>query len=136
MHLAYRSREARVGEAAQEPRWCQHCRRGVGSESTTILSGKVVGAVVASRRRSRYYTSDDVDPTVCRLASQRGLNHGIEAAQYAAVRRYADGMPEHSWGWLAGLRDRFVGRVLALMHEQPAHGWTLDTLAQPLVQMR
>ena len=47
-----------------------------------------------------------------------------------AVRRYADNLPEHSSGWLAGLRDRFVGRALALMHEQPERDWTLDELGR------
>ena len=37
-----------------------------------------------------------------------------------AVRRYVDTLPEDSRGWLAGLRDRFVGRALALMHDAPA----------------
>ena len=45
-----------------------------------------------------------------------------------AVRRYADRLPTESSGWLAGLRDRFVGRALALMHEQPAQDWTIDEL--------
>ncbi len=47
-----------------------------------------------------------------------------------AVRRYADQLPESSAGWLAGLRDRFVGRALALMHGEPARGWTIDELGQ------
>lgn len=47
-----------------------------------------------------------------------------------AVRRYADHLPSDSSGWLAGLLDRFVGRTLALMHEQPAHEWTIDELGQ------
>jgi AraC-like DNA-binding protein len=47
-----------------------------------------------------------------------------------AVRRYADQLPQPSAGWLAGLRDRFVGRTLALMHEQPARDWTLDDLGR------
>jgi AraC-like DNA-binding protein len=47
-----------------------------------------------------------------------------------AVRRYADQLPPQSEGWLAGLRDRFVGRALALMHEQPAQRWTLDELGR------
>ncbi|MEO8249643.1 MAG: AraC family transcriptional regulator [Burkholderiales bacterium] len=47
-----------------------------------------------------------------------------------AVRRHADHLPEQSSGWLAGLRDRFVGRALALMHEQPAQDWTLDELGR------
>jgi AraC-like DNA-binding protein len=47
-----------------------------------------------------------------------------------AVRRYADHLPTQSAGWLAGLRDRFVGRALALMHEQPAQDWTIDELGR------
>jgi AraC-like DNA-binding protein len=47
-----------------------------------------------------------------------------------AVRRYADCQPDQSAGWLTGLRDRFVGRTLALMHEQPAHDWTIDELGR------
>lgn len=31
-------------------------------------------------------------------------------------------------GWLAGLHDRQVGRVLALIHEDPGHGWTGEEL--------
>ncbi len=47
-----------------------------------------------------------------------------------AVRRYADQLPAQSEGWLAGLRDRFVGRALALMHEQPQQRWTVDELGR------
>jgi AraC-like DNA-binding protein len=47
-----------------------------------------------------------------------------------AVRRYVEGLPEESAGWLAGLRDRFVGRALALMHEAPAQAWTVDELGR------
>lgn len=46
------------------------------------------------------------------------------------LRRYvAQLSPEHA-GWLSGLRDRAVGRCLALMHEKPAHPWTVDALAR------
>jgi AraC-like DNA-binding protein len=47
-----------------------------------------------------------------------------------AVRRYVDTLPEDSRGWLAGLRDRFVGRALALMHDAPASEWTVDELGR------
>jgi AraC-like DNA-binding protein len=47
-----------------------------------------------------------------------------------AVRRYVDTLPEDSRGWLAGLRDRFVGRALALMHDSPATEWTVDELGR------
>ena len=47
-----------------------------------------------------------------------------------AVRRYIETLPEESRGWLAGLRDRFVGRALALMHNAPATEWTVDGLGR------
>ena len=47
-----------------------------------------------------------------------------------AVRRYSDQLPPQSNGWLAGLRDRFVSRALALMHERPAQRWTIDELGR------
>lgn len=45
-----------------------------------------------------------------------------------AIRRYVDGLPEESSGWLAGLRDRYVGRALGLLHGRPAEPWTVDAL--------
>jgi AraC-like DNA-binding protein len=45
-----------------------------------------------------------------------------------AIRRHAEQLPESTTGWLAGLRDRYVGRALALMHERPAAPWTIDDL--------
>ncbi|HRF63840.1 MAG TPA: AraC family transcriptional regulator [Candidatus Competibacter sp.] len=44
------------------------------------------------------------------------------------ARRYLDSLPEGATGWLAGLRDRFVGKALALLHERPDHAWTVDDL--------
>jgi AraC-like DNA-binding protein len=46
-----------------------------------------------------------------------------------AARRYLDDLPEDATGWLAGLRDRFVGKALRLMHERPDHAWSVDDLA-------
>jgi transcriptional regulator GlxA family with amidase domain len=47
-----------------------------------------------------------------------------------AARRYLDSLPENSVGWLAGLRERFVGKALALMHERPEREWSVDDLAR------
>jgi AraC-like DNA-binding protein len=47
-----------------------------------------------------------------------------------AARRYLDSLPADATGWLAGLRDRFVGKALALMHERPEHTWTVEDLAR------
>jgi AraC-like DNA-binding protein len=53
-----------------------------------------------------------------------------------AIRRYVATMPEDRQGWLAGLRDRFVARTLALMHARPAHPWTVEELASSVGMSR
>ena len=47
-----------------------------------------------------------------------------------AVRRYAERLPAAAGGWLGGLADRYVGRALALLHEQPASAWSVDELGR------
>jgi AraC-like DNA-binding protein len=46
------------------------------------------------------------------------------------VRRYLADLPPEQAGWLAGLRDPFVGKALSLMHASPQRGWTIETLAK------
>jgi transcriptional regulator GlxA family with amidase domain len=46
------------------------------------------------------------------------------------LRRYMTQLPPEHTGWLAGLRDRAVGKCLALMHARPAHPWTVDAMAR------
>ena len=52
------------------------------------------------------------------------------------VRRYLELLPANHTGWLAGLRDPAIGRALALLHERPAHGWTLEQLAREVGMSR
>ena len=47
-----------------------------------------------------------------------------------AVRRCIEALPADRRGWLAGVGDRFIGKALALLHAQSAHGWTVDELAR------
>ncbi len=47
-----------------------------------------------------------------------------------AVRRYVGLLPPDSSGWLAGLRDRFVGKALKLLHEHPEAAWSIDELGR------
>jgi AraC-like DNA-binding protein len=46
------------------------------------------------------------------------------------LRRYLEDLPPGQTGWLAGLRDEVVGRVLTLLHGRPGHPWTLAELAR------
>src|SRR6185436_11837477 len=45
------------------------------------------------------------------------------------LRRYIQELPPDRTGWLAGARDQLVGQALALLHQEPAHPWTVATLA-------
>jgi len=45
------------------------------------------------------------------------------------VRQHLESLPPEQAGWLAGVRDPFVGKALSLMHGGPAHDWTIKDLA-------
>ena len=47
-----------------------------------------------------------------------------------AVRRYLDDLPEEETGWLAGLKDPYVSRVLACLHADPSRAWTVEELGR------
>ena len=46
------------------------------------------------------------------------------------VRRHLASAANEPTGWLAALRDPLTSRVLARMHAQPTHAWTLDSLSE------
>lgn len=52
------------------------------------------------------------------------------------LRRYLEELPPGQTGWLAGLRDEVVGRVLTLLHGRPGHDWTLPELAREAASSR
>ncbi|HJU06789.1 MAG TPA: AraC family transcriptional regulator [Nitrospiraceae bacterium] len=83
--------------------------------------------------------SDEWIETSLRFAI-RGLNDGLigtspvmsklsEVMFVEAVRGYAAALPAEQRGWLAGVRDPYVSRALALMHDKPNHPWTTASLA-------
>ncbi|MCH4564542.1 AraC family transcriptional regulator [Halomonas sp. EGI 63088] len=51
-----------------------------------------------------------------------------EAMFVELMRRYLEEMPAGRSNWFAGLRDRHVGRALALLHQRPGDAWTIDKL--------
>lgn len=70
------------------------------------------------------------ESTAQRAGSQAVLARMSELLFLEVVRRYIASLPPEQKGWLAGLRDGSVGRALALLHERPAHDWSLDSLAR------
>jgi AraC-like DNA-binding protein len=53
-----------------------------------------------------------------------------------ALRAYITQLPPNQTGWLASARDPEVGRALALMHRDPAHPWTIASLAKAVATSR
>jgi len=46
------------------------------------------------------------------------------------VRRHLEALPPDQAGWLAGLREPFVGKAMSLLHSNPARNWTIEDLAR------
>jgi AraC-like DNA-binding protein len=72
---------------------------------------------------------------VAEAASPRPGGEGVlaklsEVLFVETLRRYMAQLPPEQTGWLAGLRDRVVGRALSLLHQSPAHPWTVESLAR------
>ncbi|NQV21306.1 MAG: AraC family transcriptional regulator [Rhodospirillales bacterium] len=45
------------------------------------------------------------------------------------IRSYIEQLPADHAGWLGALRDPRIGSALELIHDAPAHNWTIDELA-------
>jgi len=65
-----------------------------------------------------------------RVGSQTVLTKLSELMFLEIVRRYLEGLPPDRTGWLGALRDPVVGRAIALVHERPAHPWTVEEIAR------
>lgn len=53
-----------------------------------------------------------------------------------AIRSWIEHDPAAQTGWLNALRDKQVGRAIALIHGDPAHPWTLASLAEEVAMSR
>lgn len=65
-----------------------------------------------------------------RLGGEGVLAKLSEVMFVETLRRHATSLGPDQTGWLAGLRDRVVGKALSALHRDPANGWTLESLAR------
>lgn len=66
-----------------------------------------------------------------RAGSGAVLERVSEMVFVDAARRHLESLPEEGGtGWLAALRDRYVGRAIACLHARPAEPWTVDELGR------
>jgi len=89
---------------------------GLATDESSWIAGFLRSVVEEARRK--------------RPGGEAVLERMSEMMFVEVLRRYADSLPAEETGWLAGMRDPAVGRALALMHEQPAEGWTLERLGE------
>lgn len=54
----------------------------------------------------------------------------LELLCAGAIRSYMDKTQHQDANWLTGLQDPIVSQVLAMIHAQPGHEWSVDTLAR------
>jgi AraC-like DNA-binding protein len=85
------------------------------------------GGAAAWMRSTFQYAADE---TTGRPGSETVLAKLSELLFVEAVRRYAEALPEGQTGWLAGLRDDYVARALALLHHDVTRSWTVDELSR------
>lgn len=63
------------------------------------------------------------------LASSSIIARLSELLFVEAVRAYSESQKVHEQHWLHGLKDQYVGRALAALHDRLSHGWSVIELA-------
>ena len=71
-----------------------------------------------------------------RAGSETVLTKLSELMFVDVLRRYIETLSPEQAGWLAGLRDPFVGKALSLLHANPSRDWTIEELATQVGQSR
>ena len=77
-------------------------------------------------RNTFSYAADEI--AAGRMGSETVFAKLSELLFVEAIRRYAESLPEGQTSWLAGLRDPFVSRALAVLHRRPGDHWTVEGL--------
>ena len=86
------------------------------------------GGAAEWMRSTFQYAADEV--SAGRPGSETVLAKLSELLFVEAVRRYAESLPDGQIGWLAGLREPYVARALALLHRDINRRWTVDDLGR------
>lgn len=91
------------------------------------------------------HTMHSIDQTVAFIGQEaRALRPGGETIikrladilLIQAIRWWIESEPSARRGWLGALRDRQIGRVILLIHREPARQWTITSLASEVAMSR
>jgi AraC-like DNA-binding protein len=89
-----------------------------------LVSGHASGALASY---VQFALAESKEP---RMGGQCVLGRLSELMFVDVVRHYLETLPPDRTGWLAGLRDPFVGRALSAFHRIPTHAWTIESMAK------
>jgi AraC-like DNA-binding protein len=89
-----------------------------------LVSGHAGGALASY---VQFALAESKEP---RMGGQCVLGRLSELMFVDVIRHYLETLPADRTGWLAGLRDSFVGRALSAFHREPARAWTIESMAK------
>jgi AraC-like DNA-binding protein len=81
-------------------------------------------------RSTFFYAADEI--AAGRMGSETVFAKLSELLFVEAIRRYIEKLPFGKTSWLAGLRDPYVSRALALLHANVGDNWTVDSLGREI----
>lgn len=53
-----------------------------------------------------------------------------------AIRTWIASVRDEDHGWITALHDPYIGKAMSLMHRQPAHEWSVESLAREIGMSR
>lgn len=71
-----------------------------------------------------------------RISSDAVITRLADVIVILAIRSWIERDPAAQVGWLRALRDRQLGRAIALIHREPARAWTIARLADEVAMSR
>jgi AraC-like DNA-binding protein len=113
------------GFMACEPRLSQIFLNGLPPVFTVSIRNDASGRWLENSIR---FSVNEADAS--RAGGEAVLAKLSEVLFVETLRTYIAHLPAEQTGWLAGARDAEVGKTLALMHRNPAHPWTIASLAR------
>jgi AraC-like DNA-binding protein len=111
-----------------------------GAVQLLTLLPPVIGSEVMSPVHSKWLLS-----TLQLMAEEAGdskigretvLSRLADVVVMHAIRSWIENDPAASTGWLQALRDKQIGRAIALIHNDPSRAWTLASLAEEVAMSR
>lgn len=75
----------------------------------------------------RYLTLESAQQRIGKTAI---INHLASILMIECLRTYIEGLPEATDSWLMAIKDPYLAKALAVMHDAPNENWTIHKLAE------